>query len=608
MKHGYVKFALLTPHITLGAPGQNLENIKNALKTASGEGTEIAVLGKNALTGASIASMVGYAQVLDGALAALDELVKFSKEINCAVIVGLPLLIGDVPQSVAAVVASGKLCAIVPQKPPATESLVVLGQKYPLCLDALVHVELSDKTMVDNSFSLGIVFDEDFNLVNPIAQTLVLGGADIIVNLAASSATEYSFERKINRIVAASSRLLCGYVYVSTGFGEAVETCVYSGDKIAIELNERIMASEVDDDMIVYAELDCDDIKKRKILRGRHPLRLTPHIFLKLKSSSVALKRLPNALPFVPSEREFTRILNILARGVYTRMLEAKAQRLVLGLSGGLDSCMSLLIAEHMCIKYGLSKKEILAVMLPSKISSSRTRNNAKVLIDRLEVTGIEIPIGDAVESHLQLIDHDGRSDIVFENAQARERTQILLSLCNKYNAIMLGTGDLSEIALGWSTFGGDHLSHYNPIAGMAKTLVKAMIAHAAKNTTDKELSTALTDILGTPISPELLEGQDTEKLIGPYELHDFFLYNLIGKGFSIEKVFYLAKLTFKTHTSSDIVKYLRIFIQRFFTQQYKRTSAIGGIQISEFDLTNKTIHSEFNDEQYLKSIDGLKK
>ena len=635
MQQNYLKIALATPPITVGAPEINLKEIKRIIKYANKQKAELVVFGQNALTGFSLGSMAGYRHVLDGAVEALDSLVDFSTTVATSFIVGLPVVSSGRIVDAAAVISNGDVC-FVASEAVGEEAVEIFGDVLKFSPDVLIK----DKTF---NFNFSICFGEDFDRIKPRSQNLVADGADVIFNLSASPALIDSFDERKQKIACLSKRLTVGYVYVSTGQGESVAQNVYSGDKIASEAGMIISSDEGDSEELIYAELDIDAIRRKKLIQNRHSDKKIFDTKFEIKDLGAPITRKINRLPFVPQTAEFSRIFDILGRGIYTRMQESRSKKIILGLSGGLDSTIVLLVAHRMFVKYGLDLKDIVCVEMPASASSKRTKNNANKLIELLGVKGITIPIQDAVDAHLKAIGHFDQYDTVYENSQARERTKILLDLGNKLGALMLGTGDLSEVALGWSTFGGDQVAQYNPNSSLTKTLIRAMTRNYCLTAKNTDLARVLDDVLATPISPELLENQDTEKSIGPYEIHDFFLYNLIGKGLSVEKTFSLAVLAFCENKGKDakstgldiaknqsqdsdklygyairsvplyykkqeILSYLRIFVTRFFTNQFKRTASCDGIQLHPFDLTNMVIHSEFNAEQFLKQIDKLEK
>jgi len=601
MKYNYLKVGLATPPIVVGAPDKNLLEIKRIIKSANKQKVEIVVFGQNALTGYTLGSMAKYRQVLDGAVEALGELVKFSSSVASTIIIGLPLNVCNEVVDAAAVVAGGKLLKVISASDNhiGLEFVELFGENREICYDTVIK----DTTF---GFNFSVVFGEDFDTLIPNSQDRVDEGADVIFNLSASPALIDSFEERKQKIACLSKRLTCGYVYVSTGIGESVSQNVYSGDKIVSEAGFLIASEEGDKEEIIFAELDVDAVKRKKVIQSRHTNTYVADGTIAIKNQNAEITRKPLRLPFVPANAEFERIFDILGRGIYTRMKESGSDKVILGLSGGLDSAIVLLVAHRAFVKYGLPLDKIICVEMPANTSSSRTKNNAAKMIERLGVKGMVIPIQAAVDAHLKAIGHDSTTDIVYENAQARERTKILLDLANKMGALMLGTGDLSEVALGWSTFGGDQLAQYNPNSSLTKTLIRAMTRNYCLTTKDTELARVLNDVLATPISPELLANQDTEKTIGPYEVHDFFLYNLIGKGLAVEKTYNLACIAFFDYKPKDILEYLRIFITRFFTNQFKRTASCDGIQLHPYDLTGMVINSEFNAEQFLKEVDKL--
>ena len=602
MKHQFLKIALCTPKITVGAIDKNLEAIKAILKQADKQNVELAIFGMDCFAGISLGDMECYSTILNATSESLADLLKFSKTAKCCFVVGLTMRVDGVPSPVAAVIHNGKL-SIVSHHKHAQPSVVIDGEVF-----EINYRELFEISWQNFLFRFGITFMEAYSHKRYDTNFFSECGANLIINLGNGSTSINSFEKRKNHIAVASDNYNCAYAYVGCGNGEAVTNTIYSCDKILANMGELEFTSEDENLEMAICQLDLELSYNHSQL-NYYSHDESPNISrIELKNTNALPTKVPNKLPFIPNTKEFDRIINIITRGIFTRKQSAKAQKLVLGLSGGLDSTIALLLMVKCFEKYNLDKKDILAVSMPANASSSRTKNNAQKLIDLLEVSGLEIPIQYAVDSHLASIGHTAKDDIVYENAQARKRTHILLDLCNKHNGIMIGTGDLSEIALGWSTFGGDQVAHYNPISSLTKTLIRAMTRWYCLTCDNRELAEVLDDVLGTPISPELKQNQDTEKSIGPYELHDFYLYNLIGKGFSVEKTFYLAALAYPDYKKQDILAYLKIFINRFFTNQFKRTASCDGITLHDYDLTYKTIHSEFNQEQFTKAIEKLEK
>lgn len=616
MKHGYKKIALCSPTLKVGAVEYNYNNIKRCIESSSKDNAEFIVFGEMALTGATLFDMLNYDTILSACTSAIEKLIKLSEQIKSTIIIGAPLLFSNNTLcSCALVIANGNIISIVPKSESLNEEYFMLKDSSKINTD---NKEFNNSKLYfldsnavisdfDESFGFSIVLGEDFENIEPKSQDLAKRGADIIFNISSAPALISSFENKQNHIKSASKRLNCIYTYVSTGDGESVGTNVYCSDKIVASQGEIIKSSQGNSSEIVYSEVDTQKIRNSRRVKN-FGYKSSDIINYKFNDTKADITHKINTLPYVCDRSEYDRILDILSRGIYTRMQRAKCEKVIFGLSGGLDSTMTLVICEKMFKKYNLNPKNILAVTLSSDASSERTKNNAQKILKALKATNIDINISSAVKNHLSDISHTSKTDIVYENAQARERTQILLDLGNKHNALFLGTGDLSEIALGWSTFGGDQVAQYNPNSSITKTLMRAILKNYSISSKNEEVALLINDILQTPISPELLPNQDTEVTIGSYELHDFFLYYLIGNGFSVEKIFYLASIAFKEVSKNEILKTLRIFITRFFNNQFKRTASCDGIQLTEFDLTHTKISSEFESEQFIKDLEILEK
>ncbi|MCL2861951.1 MAG: NAD(+) synthase [Firmicutes bacterium] len=604
MKHGFVKLALAKADIRLGAVSHNVEEIKRLCQKAAKEKAEIIAFGELSLTGASLQGMKNYSTILDSAENGLKELVEFSKTCPIIIICGLPIVVEGNMSSCAVVIEGGILHGIVCKDYKTHEkinerNITLFGEIFPI-----------NGELVFNASSLklkfGIVLGEDLDLNFPTSSYLVDSDVELIVNIGKGIALIDSHCERKKAIEVTSRKTKTVYAYVCAGFGESVSCNIYCGDRIVYELGEEILAKEGDETDLYYTEIDIDNIRKARTLSN-----ISYHDFQNIKipakNHNADITRPIDNLPYVPDNAEFERIFEILGRGVYTRMKQVKVDKLILGLSGGLDSTNVLVSVVRMFEKYGLDKKNIICVSIPSAPSSKRTRDNADALIKAFGVTGITIPIHEAIAQHMKDISHSSTTDIVYENMQARERTQILLNLANKYTALMLGTGALSEIALGWSTYGGDQIAHYNINSGLTKTLIRAMLRNYCLITPNEDTARIIADVLDTPISPELIEGQDTEKVLGPYEVHDFYLYNLIIKGFAVDKVVYLAERAFPDIKREMLLEYLETFITRFFQNQFKRHASCEGIRISYYDLSEKRIPSGFSPDEFLKELSKLK-
>lgn len=610
MKYGYIKVAAATPKIKIGATRYNSENIKQSIKQAASLGAEIIVFGELNITGATCGSMFRYNQLLEGGLSALTELAKFTSNLLSTVVVGLPFKYNDNVYNCSAVLSQGKIAALIPSK---SENEIFDDYNQMEIIEVKIggqSVPFGKNIIIENAsvgYKLGIVVGEDFNRLNSDSSNCAKHCANIIINSSAGVATVYSYQKRISKISAISEKLNCAYIYVSGGMGESVSGNVYSGDKIITETGEVITCSGGDETDLLVTEIDIDAVtnsrqkSKTQFSEQWHTITLTSSII------DSFLTREIDRLPFVPSTHEFEEIFDIIGRAIYSRMTEIGTEKVIFGLSGGLDSTMVLIILEQMFNKYKLPLKNIIAVTMRGLGSSNRTQDNAAQLIKALKVSNINIPITDAVKNHLKDIGHDNTDDVVYENAQARERAQILLDLSNKHSALMLGTADLSEIALGWSTYGGDQLAQYNPNSSLSKTMIKAMTRYYTLSTKNEKAAQIISDILSTPISPELKYNQNTEELLGPYEVHDFFIYNLIGKGYSISKLLYMTSIAFPDIQRDKIKIHLKLFINRFFVNQFKRTFGCDGVQVSNFDLSKLNLRSDFSSEQWLQQLESIK-
>ena len=603
MKFGFTKVALAAPYLRLGAPAQNSDAIIKAVAEAAKAGAEIIALPLLCISGGPADSMEQYAPLLGGCFDALAKIAAASTKHKSLVIPSLPVRLGKQIYTAVAFVANGKVLMLQTNynggvSPP---SITIGGTETPVeYLPVINCVNLGARIMV--------ITGEDFD--NP-PSCFAGNCANLIINIAASKAMLGSFAKRQSKIINASERLTCAYAYISGGQGMSVSGSVYSGDKIAAQNGKLLAKSTGENDTIIYADFDLEYIDNMRISPNFNDSNIyhmaSTLIPVDIPHGTGKISRPISRLPYVPADpTEFDNVVDILARGVKGRMEHIGVGKVIFGLSGGLDSAMTLRICVHMADKYKINRDNIICVTMSGAASSTRTASNAQKLIKLYGVRGIDIPIAEAVTQHLEDIGHKSTTDIVFENAQARERTQILLNLANKYGALVLGTGDLSEIALGWSTFGGDQLAQYNPNSSLAKTFIRAALRYYALNLADRDVAEVMTDILATPISPELTKNQDTEKELGPYELHDFFLHNLIGKGFNCAKTLYMTGLAFPEYSAVVTRQTLRKFITRFFSHQFKRLFGCDGIQITPYDLSNLYIKTDFSGEQWLAELDAI--
>jgi len=610
MKLGFVKVALATPYLRLGAPSQNCDNILKAINTATKAGAEIVALPYLCISGGPCDSMSAYSTLLDGCIDTLNRIAAHSTKHKALVIVSLPMRLGLHICNVVAYVYGGEVVSLQAFDPQDRnyDSITIGSQTIDIKTGCLIL------DCPNLSAKLAVVLGEDFD--RPLSDATVAShhGANLIINLAASIAHLGSYDKRKSNIVRVSKVLPCAYAYVSGGSGMSVSGGVYSGDKIAAEYGKIIASSKNDDDTVIYADFDMEAVDNLRLNpfdwehNNSYIYARPDKVTCSVPSSGGKLTRAVTRLPYVPEDpSEFDNVIDILARGIFGRMEHIGVSKVIFGLSGGLDSTMVLRTCVHMCNRYNLPLTNIICVTMSGFGTSSRTKNNAKTLITSYGVTGIDIPISDAVTRHLADIGHTATNDIVYENAQARERAQILLDLANKHGALMLGTGTVSEEALGWSTYGGDQLAQYNPNSSLSKTFVRAALRYyALTTTTNSNIAAVITDILATPMSPELIKNQSTEEILGPYEILDFYLYNLIGKGLSVTKTLHLAALAYPEHKAEDLRRHMRQFVTRFFTHQFKRLFGCDGIQITPFDLSGLRIKTDFSNEQWLKELNDL--
>lgn len=461
-------------------------------------------------------------------------------------------------------------------------------------------------------------------------------GAEVIANLSASDDIigKYAYLRSL--ILQQSARCISGYVYAGAGFGESSTDLVFDGKAFIAENGSMLAANErwQNDAQFVAADIDIEAIRRDRLHLGSFAdcaeatLGLAYRIVnADLPAAEAAeapeLMRHVSPRPFVPAnddeiDRRGGEIINIQAAGLARRLKATGCKSLVVGISGGLDSTLALMVATHAFRRLGLPVKGIIGVTMPGFGTTGRTHSNAVTLMEGLGVTTLEIPIGKAVEQHFADIGHDAAvHDVTYENSQARERTQILMDLANKYNGMVLGTGDLSELALGWATYNGDQMSMYGVNASVPKTLVKYLVRWFAMRSRVKSVAAALNDIIDTPISPELIPAdadgnivQKTEDLVGPYELHDFFLYYMLRYGFSPRRVLSLAEMAFAGQFDrATILKWMRTFYRRFFTQQFKRSCMPDGPKVGSVCLSPRgdwRMPSDASSALWLSELEGL--
>ena len=606
MRQGFVKAAAVTPKIKVADTKYNAELILDMMKESTRQGAKIVVFPELCLTGYTCQDLFLQERLLQGAKDALMKLVKESASLDAIFFVGLPFEILGKLYNVAAVFSHGEVLGLVPKSylpnynefyearhfvsgaELATEVVLPDGSCVPADRDLLFVCEQMPKLRI------GVELCEDLWTPNPPSISHALAGASVLVNLSASNELTGKDSYRRELVSGQSARLLAAYIYASAGEGESTQDLVFSGHNIIAENGQILAESKRFGHGILYSEIDVERLcaQRRRMTTFVTEDQTHTEILFSLKIEETKLTRFIDPAPFVPTDRQnrekrCDEILMIQAMGLKKR-LEHTGANAVVGISGGLDSTLALLVTVRAFDLCGRDHKGITAVTMPGFGTTDRTYDNAVKLIQSLGAEFVEVDICQSVNVHFSDIGQDPSvHDVTYENSQARERTQILMDIANKKNALVIGTGDLSELALGWATYNGDHMSMYAVNASVPKTLVRHLVRYYADTCEDKQLSDTMYDVLDTPVSPELLPPEDgkisqkTEDLVGPYELHDFFLYYMLRQGFSPAKIYRLAKIAFAgTYEDAFILKWLKTFCRRFFAQQFKRSCLPDGPKV----------------------------
>lgn len=619
--HGYIRVAAAIPPLSVGNPLRNVDFMIDFARHAERKGVSLIVFPELGITGYTAADLFSQDLLCMQALGALNKFREEMRESNSIAVIGLPLRHEGKLFNTAAVVANGKICGIVPKtyipgykefyeerwfasaRDATSGDIELFGEQVPFGTDLLFPIEHS------GGVTLGIEICEDLWMPLPPSSFQVLHGANIIANLSASNDLVGKAEYRRQLVVQQSARAIAGYIYTSCGVHESTTDVVFGGHAMIAENGSILTESRrfVRDGELIIADIDtehlaADRVKTTSFGEGIHEAGdrkfrdiKIPHVSQKLKTLSRHIDPFP-FVPANPSERDARakEIFSIQAAGLLRRIEAAGVQKLVIGLSGGLDSTLALLVSRRAAELVGISLKNILAFTMPGFGTTGRTKQNAWRLARALAISIKEIDIRDGVALQLKKIGHNRKNqDTAFENAQARYRTETLMNIANKEKGLVIGTGDLSEIALGWCTYTGDHISHYNVNCSVPKTLVKYLVQWVSETQVDAKTRAILKDILATPISPELTRpkrdeiAQKTEELIGPYELHDFFLYHFVRWGSSPTKILALATIAWgRKYRGAELKRWLRVFLERFFGNQWKRSVATDGPKVGSVSLS----------------------
>lgn len=618
MKFGFITVAAAIPSVKVADTEYNIKQIEDFVAQAEGRGVEIIVFPELSVTGYSCQDLFLQQLLVEQAEVAVMQLLDFSRKLDIICIVGAPVNISGSLYNCAVVIQHGVILGIIPKT-----YLPNYGEFYEKrWFTSSKDLKPTDIRYAGNSVSItpgptlfrtsdnalfGVEICEDVWAAEPCSNKLALAGADIIFNLSASDELIGKHIYLMNLLSQQSARTISGYVYSGCGFGESTQDVVYGGNALIYENGTLLSESErfsFKSQMIV----NQIDIEKLRVERQKNTTfvncRDDSNAVIKqtavVQPKNFSLLREIDALPFVPDDNDMehscNEIFSIQVAGLAKRIMHTACKHLIVGISGGLDSTLALLVCVKTFDKLGMNRKGIVGVTMPGFGTTDRTYNNALSLMNSLGVTIREISIADSVKVHFNDIGHDiSVHDVTYENSQARERTQILMDLSNQLKGMVVGTGDLSELALGWATYNGDHMSMYGVNAGIPKTLIKYLVRDVAYNAVDEKSRNTLLDIIDTPISPELIPAEEdgtikqkTEDLVGPYELHDFFLYYFLRFGFRPSKIYLLARKAFDAADYEDdtIKHWIKVFFHRFFTQQFKRSCLPDGPKVGSVSLS----------------------
>ena len=619
MKYGFIRVASATPEIKVADCDYNSNTVLDLWKKADQKGCQLVVFPELVLTGYTCGDLFLQPVLLQGVLQSIQKLLIASTQLSSTAVVGAPILQNGKLYNCAIVLQAGEVLGIIPKSflptygefyeerhftaaPDHTtiycDALLSIGQENILFgTQQLFHCEALPE------FTFAVELCEDLWSPLPPSTHHAMAGATIIANLSASNELIGKAEYRRQLVSGQSARLLCGYIYANAGYGESTTDVVFSGHNIIAENGLILAESDLFESNLQITEIDVFKLAQERRKLNTFPLSAEDknyyHSSFYVNPKQKGLLRTVDSMPFVPCEQSHRAercdlILSIQAQGLKKRIVHSHSKTAVIGISGGLDSTLALLVSVKAMDLLHRPRTDIVAVTMPCFGTTHRTRSNAELLCQELGVQFRSIDIGNTVKAHFADIGHDFQDhSVTFENGQARERTQVLMDIANQTNGMVIGTGDLSELALGWATYNGDHMSMYGVNASIPKTLVRHIVQYIADTTKKTHLRSTLLDILDTPVSPELLPAKDgeiaqkTEDLVGPYELHDFFLYHALRWAFSPSKIFYLAQIAFANqYDRTTILHWLKIFFRRFFQQQFKRSCLPDGPKVGSVALS----------------------
>jgi len=623
MQYGYIKVAAAVPSVKVADCAYNTQQIESLIAQAEGKGVEIIVFPELSITGYTCQDLFRQSLLIDQAEASVLKLLDFTHQLDIISIVGLPVVMGDVLLNCAAIIQKGTLLGLVPktflpnycefyEKRWFASSQDIQPTEIRFAGNKITVSAQPTLFRTCDGVRFGVEICEDVWSPVPPSNGLALAGADIIFNLSASDELIGKHAYLKSLLAQQSARVISGYVYSGCGFGESTQDVVYGGNAIVYENGQLLAESERFslEPQLIISQIDVEKLRNERRNNSTYVNAQRHHDARIVDTATVTprdfeLIRSVEPHPFIPKSADMeyscNEIFSIQVAGLAKRIAHTGCKNVIVGISGGLDSTLALLVCVKTFDKLKLSRKGVIGVTMPGFGTTDRTHNNAVSLMRSLGVTEKEINIAAAVTQHFSDIGHDmSVHDVTYENSQARERTQILMDLSNKLGGLVIGTGDLSELALGWATYNGDHISMYGVNAGVPKTLIKYLVNYYATVEADAISRSILLDIIDTPISPELIPADDegnikqkTEDLVGPYELHDFFIYHFLRFGFSPNKIYMLARKAFdgshsetETYNDETIKKWLTTFIRRFFSQQFKRSCLPDGPKVGSVSLS----------------------
>ena len=617
MLDGFIRVAAASPKIKVGDVDYNVSQTVSLARKAAAKDTAVIVFPELGITGYTCGDLFEQKALLDKAKIGLFDLAEQTGDLNTVIIAGLPYELGGKLFNVAAVIHQGDIIGIVPkQNVPNYSEFYEMRHFTPFCEKGVIMTEddicFGKAVFKCDDLAFAVEICEDLWVPSSPSVEYVRNGAQVIFNLSCSDEIIGKAKYRRDLVKMQSAKLMAAYVYSDAGFGESTQDLVFAGHNLIAE-NGKILseskrfANDNDDEAVIYADIDLErlDADRRRAntftgdISGSDGIDI---VEFDAEFADIIPNRKISKTPFVPESRDDLEarcedILNMQAAGLYTRLKAINCKKAVIGLSGGLDSTLALIVTIHAFDKLGIDRKNIIGITMPGFGTTARTKNNSVNIAEQYGCTLREISISNAVIQHFRDIDHDfDVHDITYENSQARERTQILMDIANQEGGLVVGTGDLSELALGWATYNGDHMSMYGVNCSIPKTLVRYLVSYESQRTADinESLSRALADIVATPVSPELLPptedgtiSQKTEETVGPYELHDFFLYYMIRFGFTPSKIYRMALIAFEgSYDAETIYKWEETFLRRFFAQQFKRSCVPDGPKVGTVSLS----------------------